>query len=59
MQLKRKIDGRIFEVYRIRDDDKGYPHALIYEDRQWKYVSMKHFTPISASDIYESPFRWI
>lgn len=32
-------------VYAVRDDDKGYPHFLVYEDGQWKYISAKHFEP--------------
>lgn len=33
-------------VYSVRDDKNGYPHFLIYENGEWKYVSAKHFVPI-------------
>ena len=33
------------EVYNVRDDKNGYPYFLIYENREWKYVSAKHFVP--------------
>ena len=31
------------KVYNVRDDKNGYPHFLIYENGEWKYVSAKHF----------------
>ena len=31
------------EVYAVRDDKNGYPHFLIYDDGEWKYISAKHF----------------
>ena len=33
------------KVYAVRDDKNGYPHFLIYEKGEWKYVSAKYFTP--------------
>ena len=33
------------KVYNVRDDKNGYPYFLIYENREWKYVSAKHFVP--------------
>ena len=33
------------EVYNVRDDKNGYPHFLIYENGEWKYVSAKYFIP--------------
>lgn len=33
------------KVYNVRDDKNGYPHFLIYENREWKYVSAKRFIP--------------
>lgn len=33
------------KVYNVRDDKNGYPHFLIYENGEWKYVSAKHFVP--------------
>lgn len=35
------------KVFAVRDDKNGYPHFLIYEYDQWKYVSAKHFVPIN------------
>ena len=31
------------KVFNVRDDKNGYPHFLIYENGEWKYVSAKHF----------------
>lgn len=31
----------------MRNDNCGYPHFLIYENGEWKYVSAKHFVPYS------------
>lgn len=28
------------EVYAVRDDKNGYPHFLIYEDGEWKYIML-------------------
>jgi hypothetical protein len=42
-------DGTFLErtkVFAVRDDKNGYPHFLIYELGEWKYVSAKHFIPI-------------
>ena len=36
---------KLVTVYAVRDDKNGYPHFLIYEDGEWKYVSAKHFIP--------------
>ncbi len=33
------------KVYNVRDDMNGYPHFLIYENGEWKYVSAKYFAP--------------
>lgn len=33
------------KVYNVRDDKNGYPHFLIYENGEWKYVSAKYFAP--------------
>ena len=39
----------VVHVYGIRDDKKGFPHFLIYEDNQWKYKSAKLYMPIAGS----------
>ena len=33
------------KVFNVRDDKNGYPHFLIYENGERKYVSAKHFVP--------------
>ncbi len=33
------------KVYNVRDDKNGYPHFLIYENGEWKYMSAKYFAP--------------
>lgn len=33
------------KVYKVRDDKNGYPHFLIYENGEWKYMSAKYFAP--------------
>ena len=33
------------KVYNVREDKNGYPHFLIYENGEWKYVSAKYFVP--------------
>lgn len=34
-----------YEIYDIRYDKSGYPHFLIYREKQWRIISAKHFTP--------------
>ena len=41
--VRRKSDNTTVKVYAVRDDKCGYPHFLIYEDKEWKYVKAKHF----------------
>lgn len=31
------------KIYAVRDDINGFPHFLILDEGQWKYVSAKHF----------------
>lgn len=33
------------KVFAVRDDKNGYPHFLIFENNEWKYVKAKHFVP--------------
>lgn len=42
--LKETCD--IKSVYDVRINKTGYPHFLIYDDGQWKYMSAKHFKPV-------------
>ena len=45
MQLLNMQDATVYEIYDITYDNTGYPHFLIYKDKQWMRVSAKHFTP--------------
>lgn len=48
-QVVRKEDHSVIrKVYDVRNDNCGYPHFLIYENGEWKYVSAKHFVPYSS-----------
>ena len=40
-----KETGRTRSVHAIKVNKCGYPHFLIYEKNQWKWVSAKHFKP--------------
>lgn len=43
---KKSDNNKTVSVYAVRDDKCGYPHFLIYEDNEWKYVKAKHFVPV-------------
>ena len=43
----RKTNNELVYVYAVRDDKNGYPHFLIYENNEWKYVKSKYFVPIN------------
>lgn len=45
MKMINKNNNRVYEVYDVAYDSKGYPHFLIYDDGQWKRMSAKHFVP--------------
>lgn len=38
--------GKFYEVYSVKSDKHGYPHFLIYDDKQWKWRSAKNFEPV-------------
>lgn len=42
---KNNLDKEL-DVYNVRNDKHGYPHFLVYEDKQWKYKSAKYFVPM-------------
>lgn len=42
-RVLRKSDDALINVYAVRDDKNGYPHFLICEDGEWKYVKAKYF----------------
>ena len=42
-----KENNAVVNVYAVRDDKNGYPHFLIFEDNEWKYVKAKHFVPFN------------
>lgn len=43
--ILKKTDD-IKSVYDVKIDKAGYPHFLIYDNGQWKYISAKHFEPV-------------
>lgn len=45
--VKKEDHSVIRKVYDVRNDNCGYPHFLIYENGEWKYVSAKYFIPYS------------
>ena len=53
MQLLNMQDATVYEIYDITYDNTGYPHFLIYKDKQWLRVSAKHFTPNFESVFYK------
>ncbi len=44
-----KAKNRWYTVYHVVQS-KGYPHFLIWDDGQWKYLSAKHFEPDEEDD---------
>jgi hypothetical protein len=46
-KVKFKENEKEYKVFNVKNDTKGYPHFLIYEDRQWLWKSAKHFTPVT------------
>lgn len=46
------ITHEIVTVFHVVQNRNGYPHFLIYHDRQWKYISAKHFTPCGQISTY-------
>lgn len=58
MTVYGKDSWKTYEVYDIQRDVHGYPHFLIYEDRQWKYLSAKHFQPHTPNEKSEPPEGW-
>ena len=44
-RVTRKSDGVLFRVYDVKEDKYEYPHFLIFEDNEWKYVKAMHFIP--------------
>lgn len=50
MNVIKKGTDKMYEVYDITYDNTGYPHFLIYEDRQWTRISAKYFRPLQPFD---------
>ncbi len=45
----KTVRGHYFrsaQPYAMRCDKNGYPHFLLYIDRQWVWVSAKYFEPV-------------
>ena len=45
MDVVHKDNKKVYKVYDIAYDSKGYPHFLIYDKGQWLRMSAKHFEP--------------
>jgi hypothetical protein len=45
MKVIDSRDSKTYQVYDIKYDSTGYPHFIIYKDRQWLRQSAKHFKP--------------
>ena len=45
MDVVHKENNKVYEVYDISYDSRGYPHFLIYDKGQWLRMSAKHFEP--------------
>ena len=46
LNLINKDDGKEYKVYDITYDKTGYPHFLIYKDREWVRMSANILDPI-------------
>jgi len=42
---KREPWGVKIKIYAVEQDSNGYPKFLTYLNRQWRWVSAKHFVP--------------
>lgn len=51
LNLINKDDGKEYKVYDITYDKTGYPHFLIYKNREWVRMSAKHFRPYNEEDL--------
>ena len=49
--VKTKQNDNVFSVYDVKNDSSGYPHFLIYDKKQWRWVSAKIFQP--PADVVE------
>jgi len=41
---KPSFEGPV-TIYSVRNDRNGYPHFLVFEKGEWRWVSAKHFEP--------------
>lgn len=48
--LVNKDDKKLYDIYDITYDKKGYAHFLIYKDEQWVRMRAKHFKALEAED---------
>ena len=39
-----------YKVYDIKYDKNGYPHFLIYKNKQWIIISAKNFEPYKIKE---------
>lgn len=49
MRVIYKPNGKVYTIYHIRVDNKGYPHFLIKKDNQWIYISAKYFDTLEEN----------
>ena len=47
MKVRSKHNNKVYEVFNVKDDRRGYPTFLVYnfDNNEWRYVSAKHFIP--------------
>lgn len=57
--VKKEDHSVIRKVFDVRSDNCGYPHFLIYENGEWKYVSAKHFIPYSSISDREKIYNYL
>ena len=48
IQVRNKITDKVVNVYSISDDKNGFPQFLVYDKREWKWMSAKHFSPLKS-----------
>lgn len=44
--VKSKKTGEDVWVYGVVKDAHGYPHFVVYMDKQWRTISAKRFEPV-------------
>ena len=47
---RKKFPFNFCKVYDIKYDKNGYPHFLIYKNKQWTIISAKNFEPFKIKE---------